>query len=85
MTNKEKFHAALLDAMQADPPPPFTVFSNVGQRVHNPGTPAELAEKFARGLLDGTAANDGPRVKRACKACGIKTTYKAIREYCADV
>lgn len=83
MTNREKFHAALLEAMQADPPPPFTVFSNVGQRVHNPGTPAELAEKFARGLLDGTAANDGPRVKRACKACGIKTTYRAIREYCA--
>ena len=83
MTNREKWHAALLKEFTADPPPPFTVFSNAGTKVHNPGTPAELAEKFARGLLDGTAANNGPRVKRACKTCGIKNTYKAIREYCA--
>ena len=45
-------------------------------------TPEALAEKFTEGLLNGSAANDGDGVKRACKALGIKSTYKAIREFC---
>lgn len=45
------------------------------------GTPEDLAERMVAGLVAGTADKDGEGVRRACKACGIKHTYRAIREY----
>jgi hypothetical protein len=44
-------------------------------------TPARLARKMAAVLVTGAANKDGEGIKRACKAVGIKHTYKAIRDY----
>ena len=44
-------------------------------------TPEGLAAKMAAGLAHGTANLDGAGIKRACKACGIRQTYKAIRPF----
>ena len=44
-------------------------------------TPTELACKMAAGLATGAANKDGDGIKRACKAVGIKHTYKAIQHY----
>ena len=44
-------------------------------------TPESLAEKMIAGLIDGTADKDGDGIKRACRALGLKHTYKTIREY----
>lgn len=44
-------------------------------------TPTELAYKMSVGLATGEANKDGEGIKRACKAVGIKHTYKAIRDY----
>ena len=47
-------------------------------RLH---TPQSLAVKMTAGLADGTANKDGDGIKMACKAVGIKHTYKDIRSY----
>jgi hypothetical protein len=44
-------------------------------------TPAELAHNMSKGLATGAANKDGEGIKRACKAVGIKHTYKAIQDY----
>lgn len=44
-------------------------------------TPKELAAKMANGLASGSANKDGEGVKLACKACGIKNTYKDLRAF----
>lgn len=44
-------------------------------------TPSELAYKMTLSLAKGEANKDGDGIKRACKAVGIKYTYKAISEY----
>ena len=44
-------------------------------------TPQELADKMTSAFIEGSASNDGDGIKMACKACGIKTTYKAINTY----
>ena len=43
--------------------------------------PSELAYKMTLGLCKGEANTDGEGIKRACKAVGIKHTYKAISAY----
>jgi hypothetical protein len=43
--------------------------------------PTELAYKMSVGLATGAANKDGEGIKRACKAVGIKHTYKAIQDY----
>jgi hypothetical protein len=43
--------------------------------------PTKLACKMAAGLATGEANKDGEGIKRACKAVGIKHTYKAIQDY----
>lgn len=43
--------------------------------------PWDLAEKMAKGLVDGSANKDGDGIRIACKTLGIKHTYAAIREY----
>jgi hypothetical protein len=40
-----------------------------------------LSLKIMEGLRTGTAMKDGPVVKGACKALGIKNTYRAIAEF----
>lgn len=44
-------------------------------------TPSELAFKMTLLLAKRKASKDGEGVKRACKAVGIKHTYKAIVVY----
>ena len=44
-------------------------------------TPTELAYKMSVGLAAGEANKAGKGIKRACKAVGIKHTYKAIQDY----
>jgi len=44
-------------------------------------TPKALASKMSSHLMTGDANKDGEGVKRACKACGIKQTYKSISEF----
>lgn len=48
-------------------------------------TPEALALKITDGLHIGAANKDGEGVKRACKACGIKQTYKAIQSFFNEV
>jgi hypothetical protein len=36
---------------------------------------------MTNGLQTGAANKDGEGIKRACKACGVKYTYAAIREF----
>lgn len=45
--------------------------------------PEVLALRMTVGLARGSANKDGDGIKRACKACGIKHTYQAIRAYFA--
>jgi hypothetical protein len=47
-------------------------------RLH---TPQSLAAKMTAGLADGSANKDGDGIKMACKAVGIKHTYKEIQPY----
>jgi hypothetical protein len=44
-------------------------------------SPEALAEKMTAGLISGSANKDGDGIRMTCKHLGIKTTYKAIREY----
>jgi len=44
-------------------------------------SPEALALKMTNGLQTGAANKDGEGIKRACKACGVKYTYAAIREF----
>jgi hypothetical protein len=72
-SNLEKFtqalEAAYVDLFANDPKYAFSA-----SRI----TPKALASKMASSLMTGDANKDGDGVKRACKACGIKQTYKAI-------
>ena len=74
-TNKDRFQTVLTD--QYRQLFESAAFAMCAARY----TPEQLAEKFTQGLMDGTASNDGDGVKRTCKALGIKSTYKAIKEY----
>jgi hypothetical protein len=44
-------------------------------------TPKALASKMASYLMTGDANKEGEGIKRACKACGIRQTYKAISAF----
>jgi hypothetical protein len=44
-------------------------------------TPEALASKMASCLIIGDANKDGEGIRRACKACSIKQTYKAISAF----
>jgi hypothetical protein len=44
-------------------------------------TPEALASKMASHLITGDANKDGEGIKRACKACSIQQTYKAISAF----
>lgn len=76
LTNRNTFEnhlrAAYEDLFVNDPE-----YNYVSERT----TPQELASKIVVLLADGNANKDGKGIKRACKAVGIKHTYKAIKEY----
>jgi len=44
-------------------------------------TPQSLAAKMTAGLADKSANKDGDGIKMACKAVGIKHTWKEIQSY----
>lgn len=83
MTNREKWHAALLKEFTADPPQPLLIRGNTGTHIMPAKTPEQCADTFTTGIIEGGAGTTGPRIARACRALGIKQTRKAIREYCA--
>ena len=76
-TNRQRFQAQLAlayaDLFKNDPAYAPAASSH---------TPEQLAEKMLAGALDGRANHDGPGFKRACKALGIGSTRKAIKDYC---
>lgn len=80
MSNKETFRAALVaaytDLFANDPK-----YTYIAAR----STPEQLADKMMPGLATVGASKDGDGVKRACKVCGIKRTYAAIRAYLNEV
>lgn len=75
MTNEQKFLAALTAAyIELFKRPDY----NFAAARH---TPESLAVKITNGLKLDDVNKDGEGIKRACKECGIKHTYTAIREY----
>jgi hypothetical protein len=79
MTNRERFVAALT-AAYSDLFVPRAEDYKIATLRH---TPASLAESMTMQLGTGSANKDGEGIKRACKACGIKHTYRAIQEFLA--
>ncbi len=80
MSNKQKFMDELTlayrDLFATNPDYQFSA-----TRI----SPEALALKITNGLHTGGANKDGEGIKRACKACGIKQTYKAIQSYFNEV
>ena len=76
LSNKQQFENALIDAYR-------DLFANNPEYAYSAArcTPEGLAHKMTAGLHTGAANKDGEGIKRACKACGIKQTYKAIQEF----
>jgi hypothetical protein len=52
-------------------------YANVAEK----NSPREYAHRFASAVLDCTGRNDGAAVRDACKALGIKNSYKAMHEF----
>lgn len=79
MSNKDTFRAALI-AKYAD------LFANDPEYAYSAArnTPEQLADKMMPGLATGDASKDGAGIKHACKVCGIKYTYAAIRAYLTE-
>lgn len=75
MTNRERFQTVLTDQYRHL----FTLPEYAMAAARH--TPESMAAKFTQGLIDNTSSNEGDGVKRTCKALGIKSTYKAIREF----
>ena len=75
-SNLDKFTSALesayVDLFVNDPE-----YSYCASRT----TPQTLALRMASLLITADANKDGEGIKRACKACGIKQTYKAISAF----
>jgi len=76
MTNKQKFIDTLTDAYR-------DLFANNTEYAYSAAriTPEALALRMTNGLHTGAANKDGEGIKRACKACGIPQTYKAIQAF----
>lgn len=80
MTNAERFQTALtaayVDLFETDPQYAY---------VKSTITPEALAVKMTAGLTRGGADHNSKGVKRACKACGIKTTLTAIMAFLRQI
>lgn len=74
--NQARFHLALQIAYK-------DLFANDPEYAYSASrcTPGTLADKMLAAFINGTGSNSGKGVARACKACGIKSTYKAINAY----
>lgn len=74
--NQEKFYNALVTAY-------VDLFVNSPDYAYSASkcTPQSLAEKMFVAMLKGSGSNAGEGIKRACKICGIKSTYKEITGY----
>lgn len=76
MNNRDTFRAhleaAYTDLFATDPE-----YAYVASRT----TPAALAERMTASLEKGTANKDGEGIRRACRAVGIRHTYRAITAY----
>lgn len=75
-SNLEKFTSALESAY-------VDLFANDPEYAYSASrtTPKALASRMASLLMTGDANKEGEGIKRACKACGIKQTYKALSEF----
>lgn len=75
-SNLDKFTAALESAY-------VDLFANDPEYAYSASrtTPQALASRMASLLVTADANKDGEGIKRACKACGIKQTYKAISAF----
>jgi hypothetical protein len=77
--NQLKFHSALVaaysDLFKTDPSYAYSA---------SKCTPEGLADKILAAGISGSINKDGEGVKRACKACGIPYTLKAILSFVAD-
>jgi len=78
MTNLETFVAAYTETLRAA----FIAKQEEYGNQH-PDTAPALARKMSLGLASGSASL-GEAGKAAARKCGIKPTYKAIREYFAQ-
>lgn len=74
--NRETFQARLVDAYR-------DLFANDPDYSYSAAriSPEDLAAKMTAGVYMGSANKDGEGIKRACKACGINHTYKAIKAF----
>jgi hypothetical protein len=74
--NTTKFHTELIKAYS-------DLFINNPDYAYSAArnTPTQLADKMIGPLASGGANYDGEGIKRACKACGIKYTGKAVRDF----
>ena len=75
MTNRQKFIACLTTAYQHL----FTTSDYTFASART--TPEDLAMKMADGIYSGGASIEGEGIKRACKACAIKQTFKGVRAF----
>ena len=80
ISNKQQFLDALTTAYRE-------LFASSSEYAYTAAriSPEALAKKMTDGLHTGQANKDGEGIKRACKACGIKQTYKAIQAYFNEV
>lgn len=75
MTNRERFVGELTTAYEQLFAQPEYAFA--ASRT----SPHELAIKMTEGLVTRGANKDGRGIQIACKACGIRHTYKAIADF----
>ena len=83
MTNRERFEAALcaayIDLFETDPEYAYVRGRSIVTGAQN--SPEGLAARMTAGLANGSANKDGRGIRAACKAVGIKPTYKELRAY----
>lgn len=73
--NRLKFEAELAKAYES------LFISEDYAYVARSHTPQSLAATMTAKLADGSASKHGKGVRMACKAVGIRHTYKAIKSY----
>ncbi len=77
--NQSKFHAALVAAYT-------DLFSTSKDYAYSASklTPEQLADRMLAASIAGTVNHSGEGMKRACKACGIPHTRKALLAFVAN-
>lgn len=75
MTNLEKFHAAYFFALSQE------VANNPERYSYGPEKIPEVVDRMVQSYTKAPGGNIGPAFKKAAKACGIKPTLTAVREW----